>query len=503
MPAPLHPSLYEINTRVWLNELSARLGRRVTLDQVPDETLDQLATFGFDWVWLLGVWQTGPLSRQVSRTDADCLRAYRVLLPDFTEADICGSPFAVAGYTVHSDFGGDQALARLRERLDRRGIRLLLDFVPNHTALDNPWVQTHPEYFIHGTDDLLRAQPHNYIRMATSWGPRVLAHGRDPYFPGWTDTLQLNYCHAGLRAARTAELGQVADRCDGVRCDMAMLLLPDVIRKTWGDLARPADGSAPVDALFWPDAIASVRARRPEFVFMAEVYWDLEWALQQQGFDYTYDKRLYDRLHQQDAGPVRGHLHADADFQRKSVRFLENHDEPRAAAEFPPDVHRAAAVVTFFAPGLRFFHDGQLEGRRVRTSVHLGRRVPEPVDLPVRAFYLRLLECLKRPEVRGGRWQLLDCTEAWPGNQTWDRYLAFWWEDAAGRLLAVVNFSPTRGQCHTRLPEAGLRAKRFVLKDLLGDAVYPRDGDDLAARGLYLDLPAWGYNAFALEEQSG
>src|SRR5437773_7011862 len=107
---------------------------------------------------------------------------------------------------------------------------------------------------------------------------------------------------------------------------------------------------------------------------MAAVYWDLEWVLQQQGFADTYDKRLYDRLHQRDARGVAGHLQADLDFQRKSVRFLENHDEPRAAEAFPPGVHEAAAVLTHLAPGLHFFHEGELEGRRRKASLHLARR---------------------------------------------------------------------------------------------------------------------------------
>src|SRR5262249_1961402 len=153
---------------------------------------------------------------------------------------------------------------------------------------------------------------------------------------------------------------------------------------------------------FWPEAIALVRDESPHFLFLAEVYWDLEWTLQQQGFDYTYDKRLYDRLHLRDAGPVRDHLRADPAFQGKSARFLETHDEPRAASAFPWHVHQAAAVITFLVPGLRFFHEGQLEGRRIKSSLHLCRRPVEPVDAAVQPFYLRLLDCLKRPEVRQG-----------------------------------------------------------------------------------------------------
>src|SRR5262249_54920202 len=150
--------------------------------------------------------------------------------------------------------------------------------------------------------------------------------------------------HGGLRQAMGMELLAAAEQCDGLRCDMAMLVLPDVFQRTWGDLSKPADGTPPVDLAFWPEAIARVRMVRPDFLFMAEVYWDLEWVLQQQGFDYTYDKRLYDRLHARDAESVRKHLWADMDFQRKSVRFLEKHDEPRAAGAFPPHIHKTAAT---------------------------------------------------------------------------------------------------------------------------------------------------------------
>jgi glycosidase len=493
-PLPFHPSLYEINTRVLLGEL----GPRATLDDVPDALLDRLADEGFDFIWMLGVWQTGPAGRRVSRANPDWRREYRRALPDLTEDDICGSPFAVRRYTAHEDFGGDAALARLRGRLRRRGLRLVLDFVPNHTALDHPWVETHPEFYRHGTEADLTREPHNYCRVQTSQGPLILAHGRDPYFPGWPDTLQLDYHHPGLRAAMARVLGRVADLCDGVRCDMAMLVLTDVFAGTWQPAPPPADEVRAAEVSFWKEAIGRVRARYPAFLFLAEAYWDLEWALQQEGFDYTYDKRLYDRLRAGDAAAVRGHLGADADYQRRSARFLENHDEPRAAAAFPPDVHRAAAVVTFLVPGLRFFQEGQLEGRRAHVSMHLARRPAEPPDPGLQAFYRDLLACLRRPEARTGRWQFRASRPAWDGNPTWDRFLAFTWEGESGRLLAAVNYGPTRGQCYVALPPAGLRGRRVVLRDLLGPARYERDGDDLASRGLYLDLPAWGYHVFAL-----
>ena len=233
---------------------------------------------------------------------------------------------------------------------------------------------------------------------------------------------------------------------------------------------------------------------------MAEVYWDLEWTLQQQGFDYTYDKRLYDRLR---AGPRRPGARAPAtpglDYQDHLARFLENHDEPRAAATFAPEVHQAAAVITFLTPGLRFFHQGQLEGKRVRIPVHLGRGPVEAAEPGIAAFYDGLLECLKDPAFRDGHWQLLECRPAWDGNGTWDSFVAFSWTGPGEeRRLVAVNYADHQSQCYVAMPWRDLDGRTWRLQDLTGPAVYDRPGGDLTWQGLYLDMPAWGYHVFAV-----
>jgi len=493
MPTPRYPALFQVNTRVRLSELAAGRGRKATLDDIPDAELDRLAADGFDLVWFLGVWQTGEAARRVSRSKAEWLAEYRRVLPDFHEEDVCGSCFAVQDYRVHEDFGGDEALARLRARLKIRGLRLILDFVPNHMAPDHPWVTGHAEFFVPGTEEQLAAQPQNFCRVETGEGTRVLAHGRDPYFDGWPDTLQLNYGNPALQDAMLRELRRVARQCDGVRCDMAMLVLPEVFERTWG-ISAPA---------FWPRATEAVRSDVPGFLFLAEVYWDLEWTLQQQGFDYTYDKRLYDRLAEGHARPVREHLLADRDFQDRLARFLENHDEPRAAATFAPEAHGAAAVLTFLTPGLRFLHQGQREGKRVRIPVHIGRGPVETAEPAIVAFYDRLLECLKDPAFRDGDWQLLECRPAWDGNGTWDSFVAFAWTGPGERRrLVAVNYAGHQGQCFVALPWLDLAGATWRLRDLMGPAVYERQGPGLAHEGLYLDMPAWGYHAFEVSPQA-
>ena len=487
MSTPRYPALYQINPRVRLSELGEALGRPATLDDVPDDELDQLARDGFDVVWFLGVWQTGEAARRVSASNPEWVAEYHRILPDFRDSDVSGSCFAVRDYRVHADFGGDEALARLRERMRRRGLKLLLDFVPNHVAPDHHWVGEHPDFFIAGTGQKLAAEPQNYRRFETAAGERILAYGRDPYFAGWPDTLQLNYGNPALQDALLGELLRIARQCDGVRCDMAMLVLPEVFERTWGIRSAP----------FWPRATAAVRAEVPNFLFMAEVYWDLEWTLQQQGFDYTYDKRLYDRLEHRETRAARGHLQAGLDFQDRLARFLENHDEPRAAATFPPDIHRAAAVITFLSPGLRFFHQGQREGKRVRIPMHLGRGPAETPDPAIGAFYDRLLACLRDPAFRDGQWQLIDARSAWEGNGSNDAFICFSWTGPGGDLrLIVVNYAGHQSQCYAALPWGHLAGRTWRLQDRLGEAVYDRDGADLVAKGLYLDLPPWGCHAF-------
>jgi glycosidase len=494
--AARYPSLYEINTRPWLRQLSDRLGRTLTLADIPDDELDRLQAAGFDWVWLLSVWQTGAAGRAVSRSRPDLREAYRRLLPDLRDADICGSGFAITAYDVSEALGGAAALAALRQRLAARGMRLMLDFVPNHTAPDHPWIDTHPDWFVRGQEADLQRAPGNYARITTQAGEMIFAHGRDPYFPGWTDTLQLDYGNPELQAARIAELKAIARQCDGVRCDMAMLILPEVFERTWGIRMEP----------FWPGAIAAVLAEHPDFVFMAEVYWDMEWTLQNQGFDYCYDKRLYDRLRGRYARPVREHLAADLQFQRRLARFLENHDEPRAAETFPLPVHKAAAVITYFSPGLRFFNQGQLEGHRLHIPTHLCRWPDETPDPPVAAFYTALLAALKQPCFRDGTWWRLDPYPAWAGNWSCDHFVAYAWQgpDAGGgagmRALVVVNFEDAQGQCHLRLPFEDLAGRKVRLTDLIGSEVYDRDGRSLVDPGLYVDLGPWGCNIFRLGE---
>jgi glycosidase len=482
-----HPFIYELNTWVWLDELSRRHGAVPDLGRVPPVEWDAIAALGFDAVWLMGVWERSPAGVAIALQNDALVASFRQALPDVSSADVVGSPYCIRDYTVAAHLGGPKGLESARKALARRGLELILDFVPNHVAPDHPWTATHPEYFVQGDEGDLERDPAAFARV----GERVFANGRDPYFPAWPDVVQLNAFSRDLREAVVETVGRIADQCDGVRCDMAMLMMNDVFERTWGERGglRLADD-------YWPTVIGAVTERHPDFVFLAEAYWDLEWALQQQGFGYCYDKRLYDRLEHEGADSVYGHLTADLGYQNRLVRFIENHDEPRAAATFPPAKARAAAVTTLSQTGAVLVHEGQLEGRKVRLPVFLSRRPDEEADRELRAFYEGLFDALRDPVFRTGTWQL-GARSGWEGNDSWRSLVAWGWRDDAPRKLVVVNFGDSHAAGHVSLPWDDLRGRAWRLTDALSDAIYERSGDDLRD-GFYVALDPWSSNLFNL-----
>lgn len=505
MPAPYgSPVIYEVNTGIWLNGLSAKYQRTVTLDTVPQQEWDTLAGFQVNSVWLMGVWKRSPAGRKISASLPNLQTEFHAILPDLKPGDIAGSPYCIQDYSVEPAFGGPEALAHARDDLKRRGLKLILDFVPNHVAPDHPWVADHPEFFIRGRNGSAQNGGNLFVNI----NGRSFAHGRDPYFPPWTDTIQVNAFSPALRQAAGETLARIALQCDGVRCDMAMLVLNEIFHRTWGDLA----GALPPSE-YWTEVIGAVRRRFPEFLFIAEAYWDLEWTLQQLGFNYCYDKRLYDRLVHEDAHSVRSHLVAGLNYQNKLLRFLENHDEPRAASVFPPARHRAAATAVSTLPGGKLYHDGEFTGSRIKVSVHLGRRPEEPVDSELLDFYLRLLRAAAIIFQENGEWQLVKCS-GWPDNQTCENLLAWSWTSSKEtspketsteetspkkRFLIAINFSETPSQGRIALPWPDLADYDWQLRDLMTSDVFERTGHEIAAQGLFVDLPPWRSHVLSFE----
>lgn len=488
---PDQPRLYEINAWVWLDALSRREGRLLTLADVPPHDWERLAQLGFDGVWLMGVWERSPAGATIARSHAGLQLDFRRALPDLRPEDVVGSPYCVRRYVVDERLGGAEALAAARASLERHGLRLLLDYVPNHVARDHPWVTEHPGFFVRGTAEELARDPDGFFEA----GGQVLACGRDPYFPAWTDVAQLDAFSPGLRDAAERELLALAAQCDGLRCDMAMLVLNTTFARTWGARVGP-----PPAEEYWPRLIGAVKAEHPGFLFVAEAYWDLEPELLLQGFDLAYDKRLYDRLRGHDAAGLLRHVEQQAGHQHRLLRFLENHDEARAAEVFGHEPLRAAATALFTLPGARLVHEGQLEGRHLRLPVQLGRRPDEPTETETLELYQRLLRATSEPVFRHGHWQPCERT-GWPDNRTCESLVAWVWSLGQERRLAVANLSERRAQGLVRLPCPDLLGRRLHLVDELTGEAYERDGQELVGPGLFVDLAPFGAHLLALRSQ--
>lgn len=482
-----NPHLYEIHTWAWLEELSARESRPITLASVPDREWDRLQSLGFDFIWLMGLWRRSVAGRTIARTSPCYFPSYDEALQGWTMDDVVGSPYAIQDYVPDPRIGGWKDVDAARENLHRRGMKLIVDFVPNHTGLDHPWVSAHPEYYIQGNLDQFRRDPSAFFLSERDGRATFIARGRDPYFPPWPDTAQLNYFNPATREAMLSVLRAIAAHADGVRCDMAMLLLNDVFAKTWGPLLR---GAATPGEEFWPAAVAAL----PGFIWIAEVYWDLEWRLQQLGLTFTYDKRLYDRLRAAPAQEARECLKPDAATQSRCVRFLENHDEPRSAAVFEADKLGAAAALVATLPGMRFYYHGQLDGRKLHLPIQLRRAAEEPPNVQIHGLYEKLLTITKDDAFHAGAWLLLEPRAA--GDTSFQNLIAYQWKLGGVMKIVAVNLSSASARGNLILRGAIDPSREYIFHDQLHDKSYEWRGEDLIRSGLFVRLDAFQSHIF-------
>lgn len=489
-----YPHLYEINTCLFIKRMSRKYGRALSLTTVPEEEWQIIARRGFDLVWLMGVWQRSPGARQEALHHVALRREYDRVLPGWTNEDVEGSPYAIYSYELNSLLGKTEELAELRLKLNRLGLGLILDFIPNHLALDHPWVYSHPQRFIQGSAADSRTHPDEFFLSETG---AYLAHGRDPNFPPWTDTVQVNFYSADLRQALIGELTRIAEFADGVRCDMAMLALNDVFQRVWGKHT----GYPRPDKEFWSEAITTVKERQPDFLFIAEVYWEMERQLQQLGFDFFYDKKFYDSLRYSNASVIQNYLNKKIAFQQCCVRFIENHDEERAITAFGRERSLAAAVVLSTVPGLRFFHDGQLEGHRLRLPVQLVREPEESTDYDITRFYERLLEVCNSPLFHDGEWGLLQASQVREFDITYHHLLTWYWRYEEQLKIVAVNYSSEHARGYLKLPLPIDSQKRVILHDEMSGETFIPDVGHPEHPGLHLDMKPW--NTLILNVTSG
>jgi glycosidase len=353
--------------------------------------LAQLAELGFDAVWLMGVWQISAGATRISKITSD---------------DFEGSPYAVPTYEISRELGGQSHFSRLVKRAHTAGLSVIVDFVSNHMSLDSPWITKSPDLFVR-SDTSARKQSTSEFFLHRSG--EVVAFGRDPYFAPWNDTAQLDYANVALRTRMVEVLKQISRYADGVRCDMAMLVLKDCFRRLWYPLLSDASFDQRMQGEFWDHAIKTVKEVNPEFKFIAEAYWDKEDELRSLGFDLCYEKKLYDGLVGHDLARVLERLRRPAGALNGSLYFTENHDEQRAASVFGTSDNLAAAALIMAIPGSVLIHEGQMEGKHERLPVQrIKPLIEEPRDVAIHEAYVKLLKITADDVFKKGDFELFD-----------------------------------------------------------------------------------------------
>ena len=484
--------LYEINTRVWIK----RFGGDVTLASIPDNVLIEITELGFDAVWLMGVWKTNDSLIEKCCFTPDLISSYSRAFKDWDKKDVIGSPYAIDCYELNPSIGKTSGLLKLKEKLNNLGLKLILDFIPNHFSAASRYIKTNPEVFLNADEELLSKDPLTFFKPEGC--EKIFAHGRDPFFLPWTDTIQINYFNPAARIFMTNQLFNIAEYCDGVRCDMAMLPLNNVFHNTWLGVLNKF-GYKRIEQEFWNEAIKEIKKKHPDFIFLAETYWDLEYQLQKLGFDYTYDKQLTDRLSNKDIINIKNHLLAENEYQVKSVRFIENHDEERAIVKFGKERSMAAATVISTIKGLKLFYDGQLDGWKTRLPLQLGREPEERTSMKIKNYYKKILEITKEKIFRDGRWAMLEPIPAADGNISFQNFLTWIWVFENEIRIVVINYSEITSQCRLKIVIDSDK-KNITLVDLLTDDEYVRSVREMENPGLFIELKGFHSHIFSIKD---
>lgn len=487
----INPSIYEINTRVFVK----RYSEDASLNDVPDEYWDELSKKKFEYVWLLGVWKICESVIEKYCFEEELVRSYNKALKGWRRRDVIGSPFSIDYYELNSQLGDMQTLIELKKKLNDRGLKLILDLSPNHFGADSKLIRENPEIFLEVDKSLYVNDSHTYFKPYEDF-ERYFAHGRDPFFPAWQDTIQVNFFSNQAREYFKKILTEIINYCDGVRCDMAMLALNNIFKNTWAGVLEKKGWEQPEEE-FWSEIISYIKNNNKDFIFIAEAYWDLEWDLQQLGFDYSYDKKLTDRLRYETSREIHDHLLAENEYQKKSLRFIENHDEDRAITAFGKEKSKAASVIISTIQGMRFYHNGQFEGKKIRLPLQLGREPEEPVIQGIKNFYKKLIDITTHDIFKNGEWNLLEPIPSWEGNNSYTNILAWEWRLKNNRRIILVNYSDILSTCRLKFDVTGL-PDDFQIIDLLNDQEYYRTTEEVFHMGLYVELKPWQSHIFSI-----
>ncbi|HVQ25238.1 MAG TPA: alpha-amylase family glycosyl hydrolase, partial [Planctomycetota bacterium] len=475
------------STLVWLDQLARKYRREVArLDQVPDEELDRLAAFGINALWLIGVWERSAASRRIKQLAGN--------------PDAAASAYAIHGYAIAHELGGEEAWRVLSERAGARGIRLASDMVPNHMGLDSPWVVEHPDWFLSRQDPpyptysfegaelssdgrvSLKLEDHYWDRSDAavvfrrrdnqSGETRFIYHGNDGTSFPWNDTAQLDYLNPAAREAVIQAILGVARRFPIIRFDAAMVLAKRHIQRLW--YPDPGGGGIPsrsghgvsraqfdraMPREFWREVVDRVAAEAPGTLLLAEAFWLMEgYFVRTLGMHRVYNSAfmvmLRDERNADYRSVLRNTLEFDPDILQRWVNFMNNPDERTAVDQFGRgEKYFGVATMLATLPGLPMFGHGQVEGYEERYGMEFRRALrDEPVDEGLeREHWRRLVPLLHRRSLFAGAREFLlyDCRDA-SGNVNEDVFAYSNREGAPGTAAAALvlyhnRYAPARG----------------------------------------------------------
>lgn len=483
-----NPHILEINAQNWLKHIREKLGQNITLADMPEDQLFSIKALGFDAIWLMGVWKESPASREIARQDKIINDYLAKTVPQYSKQDIAGSQYAIYDYSVDDNLGGNEALLKLKKRLNDFGIQLILDFAGNHFSKDNPLVLERKELFVY-SDEEPKQKDLFYQTEKGYW----LAHGKDPHFPPWTDSVQINHFNPQTRDFLKNIIRKIVPMCDGLRCDMVILMLNKVFRDTWGAFVKE---QAPAEE-FWPQIIEEIKVENPGFVFLAEVYWGLEWEVQEMGFDYTYDKTLYDRLRFSTPQDIQGHLNAEHLYQKRSLRFIANHDEEAPVTAFGKEKSKAAAAAAYTLIGARLYTMSQIYGKKNRMPIQYRQNFGQP-DEESFQFYKKLLEITDSPCFHGGQWTIRNPKPVNKEDFSFKNILCWAWTQQTTQKIVIINYSNAVSKCIMPLDKVP-SAENMVLKEHFRQNETVLSSSQAKKEGVLLEMQPFEVKIFSVD----
>ncbi|MBE2278917.1 MAG: glycosidase [Ignavibacteriaceae bacterium] len=490
-------AIYEVNTRVWLRKFD-KPGFKAKIVDVPEQYWIDLKSKSIDYVWLYGVWQNCEKVIKETCFEPSLIQQYSTALKDWKKSDVAGSPNAVYSYTLNSKLGNQEDLIELKKKLNSFGLKLILDFFPNYYCVETPLLKEKPGIFLNCDKDYYENDPFSYFKPFPD-SEVYFVHSRDPFFPPWRDTAQVNIFSEEAREHLTNELLSIAPLCDGIRCDMAILSLNTVFSNTWQGLISNGEKKN-ITQEFWSIALNKLKENFPDVITIAESYWNQEQYLQLLGFDFTYDKTLFDKIRANTVTEIKSHLHSDISFQNRLVRFLEKHDEERSVHLLGVEKSMIASLITYTLPGIKLFYDGQFEGKKVKLPLQLIREPEENENSKIKEFYDKLIICCKERVIKNGEWELLEPIKSGNGDESYREMLSWKWSLGSEVRLIIANLSSKTSTCRIKL-NVYSSDEGVLFRDLMNDKIYIRSGTELREKGLFVELAPYKFHL--LEYKSG